>query len=118
MSRSYKKLPVKKDFVYTTDELVRLIGVTKNTVSNWGKEGLRPSDGNIPYIFNGSEVIRFHKERRARSSVKLRKGQFKCFSCKGRVFPDPNSLSIKDHGLGMKSIWGPVRTVEARSQSA
>lgn len=106
MSRSYKKVRPKKDWVYTTEGLARLYGVHPNTVSNWVKDGLRKSDNGVPSVFNGAEVKRFHKERRVDSNVKLRLGQFKCFSCKGRVFPDPQSVSSDSSSDGRISIWG------------
>lgn len=106
MSRSYKNIRPKKDWVYTTEGLSKLYRVSPNTVSNWVKDGLRRSDNGVPYMFNGAEVKRFHEHRRAESNVKLRLGQFKCFSCKGRVFPDPQSLSQVCSKDGKFSIWG------------
>lgn len=106
MSRSYKNVRPKKDWVYTTEGLAGLYGVSPNTVSNWVKDGLRRSDNGVPYMFNGVEVKRFHEDRRAESNVKLRLGQFKCFSCKGRVFPDPQSLSQVCSINGKSGIWG------------
>ena len=93
MSRSYKNVRPKKHYVYSVPDLMALYGVERNTVTNWVKEGLRRSDNGVPYIFNGAEVKRFHKSRRQVSNVKLRIGQFKCLGCKGRVFPEPRSLS-------------------------
>ena len=105
MSRSYRKIRPKKHHVYGTEELMTLYDVSRNTVSNWVKDGLRKSDSGVPSIFNGAEVKRFHEERRASSTVELRLGQFKCFSCKGRVFPDPETVSCDVANSGKVSIW-------------
>lgn len=69
-----------------------LFDVTRNTVSNWVKEGLHPSDQTTPYVFNGAEVKRFHDARRPARCMPLRTGEFKCFSCRARTFPDPRSV--------------------------
>jgi site-specific recombinase XerC len=106
VSRSYKNIRPKKYFVYTVDGLIRLFGVHRNTVSNWVAEGLRPSDASLPYVFNGAEVKRFQDARRLASKATLRIGEFKCFKCKNRVFPEPASISICPSKSGFPSVWG------------
>lgn len=64
-----------------------LYSVSANTISNWVGEGLTPSDAQRPYLFQGAELQRFHKEKRQRNAIRLRPGEFKCFSCKAAVFP-------------------------------
>lgn len=88
LSRSYKNVFPKKFWVYSVEELIRLYSVNANTVSNWVSDGLTSSDQRKPYLFQGAELQRFHKERRLRTSSKLLPGQFFCFGCKARVFPD------------------------------
>lgn len=87
MSRSYKGVFPKKNWVYSVEELTTLYSVSANTVSNWVGEGLTPSDVKRPRLFQGAELQRFQKENRQRNAIKLRPGQFKCFSCKAAVFP-------------------------------
>lgn len=93
MSRSYKNVFPKKFWVYSVEELVSLYSVNANTVSNWVGDGLTPSDGLKPYLFQGAEMQRFHMERRVRASTKLRPGQFFCFTCKARGFPDIETMT-------------------------
>ncbi|WP_394199956.1 tyrosine-type recombinase/integrase [Litoreibacter albidus] len=84
-----------------------LFDVTRNTVSNWIKDGLRPSDGGVPYVFNGAEVRRFHDAKRTTGSTPLRIGQFKCFSCKERVFPDTKSVEkrvLENGGFAVRAV--------------
>lgn len=106
MSRSYRNVRPRKHFVYTVDDLMTLYGVARNTVSNWVKEGLNPSDGTTPYMFNGSEVKRFHDARRLTSEAALRLGEFKCLACKSRMFPDPKSLARFLPGHARVSLRG------------
>lgn len=106
MSRSYKRVRPKKHFVYTVEGLMNLYKVCRNTVSNWVTEGLRPSDTSVPYVFNGSEVQRFHQAKRLGFKRTLRKGEFKCFRCRNRVFPDLGSLHRVPKKNGQFSVWG------------
>lgn len=106
MSRSYKNIRPRKHFVYTVDDLTRLFRVHRNTVSNWVAEGLRTSDASQPHVFNGAEVKRFHDARRLTSKAKLRIGEFKCFGCKNRVFPEPSSVSVPPSENGFFGVWG------------
>ncbi len=113
MSRSYKRVRPKKHFVYTVEDLMKLYGVVRNTVSNWVKEGLKPSDGAIPYVFHGAEVKCFRDARRLTNKAHLRKGEFRCFRCKRRVFPPPRSLQCLQTKRGFFSVWGSCSACDA-----
>jgi integrase len=95
MSRAYRGISPKKHMVYSTDQVMALYKVSRNTTTNWKNEGLRASDDRTPSVFNGSELKRFHEARRLTSTSKLRIGQFKCFSCKERVFPERKTVVAK-----------------------
>lgn len=110
MSRSYKKVRPKKHFVYSVDELMELYSVVRNTVSNWIKEGLRSSDAVLPYVFNGSEVKRFHDARKLSNKKKLRIGEFKCLPCASGVFPEASSLDVSPARLGGFFVSGHCPT--------
>ncbi len=106
MSRSYKNIRPKKHFVYNVEDLMYLYGVTRNTISNWVAEGLQRSDSFTPHVFNGAEVKRFHVAKRLASKATLRIGQFKCFKCKERIFPDLSSLDLYSPKNGSAGVWG------------
>ncbi len=104
MSRSYKNVRPKKHFVYSVEELMALFGVCRNTVSNWVKAGLKPSDTLYPYLFRGAEVARFRDARQLKPRTPLRVGEFRCLVCEERVFPEPSSLSqmrMKNCAIGL-----------------
>ncbi|MEP3440058.1 MAG: phage integrase N-terminal SAM-like domain-containing protein [Sulfitobacter sp.] len=112
MSRSYKRIRPKKHFVYTVEDLMQLFGITRNTASNWVAEGLRPSDGHKPYVFSGAEIKRFHQTRRLATTGTLRIGQFKCFKCKERIFPDLTSLELYPLKNGSGGVWARCPSCE------
>lgn len=106
MSKAYKNIRPKKHFVYNVEDLMHLYGVTRNTISNWVAEGLCRSDNLTPHVFNGAEVKRFHEAKRLASKATLRIGQFKCFKCKERIFPDLSSLDLYPPKNDCAGVWG------------
>jgi integrase len=95
MSRAYKGVRLKKNRVYTVQDLMDAYKVSQNTVSNWTNTGLRPSDEHRPHVFRGAVVTSFHDQRRARKLSQLRRGEFKCVACKMAVFPTSDSVTFK-----------------------
>lgn len=97
MSRSYTKVRPKAHHVYLVEGVMELFAVSRNTVSNWVRQGLRPSDSAQPYVFRGAELIRFHKVREAMRTG-LARGFFHCMRCKEAVVPQLSELSISEEG--------------------
>ncbi|MER5171928.1 hypothetical protein [Thioclava kandeliae] len=91
MSRNYTSIRPKLDRVYSVEQVVSLYSICRNTLGNSIASGLLPPDANQPRIFRGAELARFHQER-AGIKTPLRRGKFKCMSCKARVFPDLSTL--------------------------
>jgi integrase len=87
MSRSYKGVRPKKNWVYSVEDLMNLYAVTANTVSNWVRDGLLPSDSQRPLLFQGASVTHFHQQKRAQASFKLAANQFRCWTCQMPVQP-------------------------------
>lgn len=93
MSRSYSKVRLKAHHVYLVEGVMELFSVSRNTVSNWVRQGLRPSDRAQPYVFRGAELIRFHKVHQAMRTG-LARGFFHCMRCKEAVVPQLSELAI------------------------
>jgi len=85
----------KASYVYSVDDIINILGVSRNTVSNHVRHGLRPVDTEIPRLFVGSELIRFHKDRAASSKRALRPGEFNCFKCRTFVLPEPETIEVE-----------------------
>ncbi|MBO9401823.1 tyrosine-type recombinase/integrase [Shimia sp. R9_3] len=96
MSRSYKNVRPCIHMVYSVEEVQSLYDVCRNTVSNWVGAGLTTSDGELPYLFRGAELKRFHDERRQRKRRNLRLGEFKCTGCGQAVFPETKTVSFRE----------------------
>lgn len=93
MTKSYRNVSLKKNRVYSVEQLTGVYGVTANTVSNWVKEGLMPSDTLKPYVFRGAVVMAFHKHQRSLKARKLSPTEFWCRTCQTSVRPATNSMA-------------------------
>ena len=95
MSRSYKSVRPKQHRVYSVDDLMSLYDVSRNTVTNWIKAGLKPSDERQPFVFRGAVVKAFHNDRRLRVKGTLESGEFQCLGCKMAVRPPTEAIKTQ-----------------------
>ena len=82
-----KRLPspnrVKGNRVYLIDEAALVLGVHKNTVGRWIKDGsLDAVTDQRPFLIPGSSLKRFHAERRGRGKRPCGAGELYCFRCR------------------------------------
>lgn len=81
-----KRLPwrrVKTHRNYTFDEAGRILGVHKQTVSNWGKNcGLEVIADCKPYLVRGEVLRDFLQDRQATAKSPLGRFEMFCMSCR------------------------------------
>jgi len=120
MTKSYKGIRLKKHQVYSGEQLMSAYSVTPNTVSNWVKDGLKPSDGKKPYLFRGAAVEDFHKRKRLTVNKKLQPGQFQCWGCQTSVFPDVETVVdyFADNGRHMYTAVCPYCSTKLQKISS
>lgn len=73
---------VKSHFSYTAGELADCLGVHKNTVRNWQRRGLEPTDAERPALFQGGIVRSFLKLQRTSRKRPCVPGTLYCLSCR------------------------------------
>ena len=99
MSRSYRGVRPKAHRVYSVQDVMKLCGISRNTVCNWVRSGLVPVDKQKPQLFRGAELARFHAARR-QERPKLRSGEFKCLGCKAVVSPETTTVRFQTSSKG------------------
>ena len=69
--------------LYSSDDVIKLFGISRNTLTNWIADGLLFIAAGIR-LFRGKELNAFHARRKERASG-TPPGPFmvKCFGCKG-----------------------------------
>jgi len=78
---------------YSVPELAACVGVHKNTVRHWQRDGLAPIDKGRPVLFQGASVRAFLAKRSASRKQPCPPGTLYCFRCR---LPRPPALGMVD----------------------
>lgn len=98
---------------YSVPELAACLGVHRNTVRHWQREGLTPLDGARPVLFQGAIVRAFLSARNASRKRPCPPGTLYCFRCRE---PRPPALGMVDY-LSINAISGNVRAICATCET-
>lgn len=79
--RRHNHLAAKKHWVYTTQEVLDLYGVTSNTLTFWKKLGL-PATRSTTDLYLGQDLNNFHAWYKRNKSRPLGLGEVYCMHCK------------------------------------
>lgn len=102
---------------YNVSELAARLGVHKNTIRQWQREGLRPIDTHRPALFQGTAVRTFLIDRIASRKRPCGPGTLYCFRC---CEPRPPALGMVDYvesrpGTGnLRALCGTCETIMHR----
>jgi len=80
--RTFNLNRIKRDISYSPYEICELLGVHKNTVHMWLKEGLCRIDKIRPYLIHGSDLYTFLKERQEKRSQPCTPNEIYCMKCR------------------------------------
>ena len=72
---------------YAVEEIATLFSVHRNTVREWVKRGLPPTDGKRPMLIQGGDLIAFLKARRLKNKRPCAPGQIYCVRCRNPQYP-------------------------------
>jgi excisionase family DNA binding protein len=90
---------VKIHYSYTPAELAKRLGVHKNTIRNWTRDGLQPLAGR-PILFHGGSVRAFLAASNADRRKPCPPGTFYCFRCRERRAPALGMVDFMDRLTG------------------
>lgn len=82
MPKSLNPNLVKIHFNYTIEEVVCLLGVHKNTVRAWIKDGLLVCDDHRPILILGAHLRAYLQEKRQSRKRKCRIDEMYCMCCR------------------------------------
>lgn len=82
MSRKYNLRRIKATWPYTVQEIASLLGIHKNAVLRWCKEGLQVDQECRPWLIRGDSLIRFLSDRQTTRKHKCGLTEFYCFRCR------------------------------------
>ena len=81
--RTYNVRLIKATWPYTVQEIAGLLGIHKNAVLRWLKDGLQVNKDQRPFLIRGEELIQFLNARQTRKGCKCTATEFYCFKCRG-----------------------------------
>jgi hypothetical protein len=88
VKRKYNLRKLNRHKSYDSSQLQELLGVHKQTIKTWKKEGLKPIDGGCsPYLYSGSVLIDFLAKRTNSQKLKLHDDEMYCLKCNKAVKP-------------------------------
>src|SRR3990167_4045944 len=84
---NYNPRLIKSRRSYSIGDITSLFGIDRKTCHRWIKDkGLRVIEKNVsPLLVMGTDLISFLKDKRVKSKVVLREGEFFCMKCHGAV---------------------------------
>ncbi len=80
--RTYNLRRIKATWPYTVPEAAKTLGIHKNAVLHWLKDGLQADKDKRPYLIRGTELIRFLSTRQQSRRRKCEATEFYCFKCR------------------------------------
>lgn len=92
--RTFDHNKIKINYSYDANEVCEKLGTTKGTVYSWVREGLKPIDNISPYLFHGTELRRFLKERQKKRKHKCKPNEMFCLKCQRPRRPQQGKTSI------------------------
>ncbi len=91
---------------YSDEDIRQHYGVSRNTPSNWVKAGLEPVPGTSPRLFMGSELNRFHAERRAQAKRPQVGPNLFCICCRSSHSMEGETVTLSSLcGFSGKLAW-------------
>lgn len=82
LKRKFNLNRIKRDMSYSPHEICELLGVHKNTVHMWLKEGLHRIDKIRPYLIHGSNLYAFLKARQEKRYKSCAPNEMYCMKCR------------------------------------
>ncbi len=104
---------VKLHWSYSVPELAARLGVHKNTVRHWQRDGLAPVDASRPVLFQGSIVRAFLAKRNASRKRPCPPGTLYCFRCRE---PRPPASGMIEY-LAITAASGNLRAICATCET-
>lgn len=91
---------------YTVEEAAILLGVHKNTIRQWVKQGLPVSDGQRPMLFLGREFKVFLQARRTKNKRQCEPGEIYCVKCRAPKKPASGMMDYYPRSVSLGKLVG------------
>ena len=73
---------IRNNFPYSLDEISETLGINKQTIYIWIKQGLKTIQGSYPTLIHGSDLINYLSKKQSKRKQKCKDDEMLCFKCK------------------------------------
>ena len=91
---------------YTVEEAACLLGVHKNTVRQWIKQGLPVIDNQRPMLILGTDLAAFLQSQRRKNKRKCKPGEMYCLRCREPKRPALNMAEYQPKTESLGNLFG------------
>jgi len=108
---------IKLHRTYSVEEAARTLGVHKNSVRGWQRDGLTPIDNARPILFLGRDLRAFLERRSTSRKCPCHPGTLYCFRCREPRAPALGMVDwtpINDRTGNLKALCGTCETIMHR----
>lgn len=108
---------IKLHRTYSVAEIADTLGVHKNSVRGWQRDGLTAIDNIRPFLFLGCDLRAFLERRSASRKRPCRPGTLYCFRCREPRTPALGMVDwmpINDRTGNLKALCGTCETIMHR----
>jgi Helix-turn-helix domain len=112
--RRYNPRLVKIHYSYTIEEAASLLGVHKNTMTQWRCQGLKAIDDRRPVLFHGGMLRAFLERRRNDRKQKCAEGELFCLRCRKPKRPANDDVALSRLPSGGGNLRGQCPDCHAR----
>ena len=95
--RRHNTRRIKATQSYTIQAVAKLLGVHKNAITRWRKDGLKAIDGQKPYLIRGSDLIAHLNAKQSARRATCKPDKFSCLRCRAPREPLGDMIDIIPH---------------------
>lgn len=96
--RTYNLRRIKATWPYTPTEAAKVLGIHKNLIGQWIKQGLPVNKDQRPYLVRGNDLIHFLGTRQRGRRRQCASDEFYCFKCRAPRKAYENIVDIEFTG--------------------
>jgi hypothetical protein len=97
---------IKIHFPYSVEEAAAALGIHRNTIRLWIKQGLPVADDRRPLVMSGIAIRTFVQARKIAKKRPLKSGEFYCFRCRSPKFPAGGMADFIESSAGLGTLCG------------
>lgn len=105
---------IKSELTYTPSEIERALGVHKNTVLKWLRDGLKRIDTERPYLVYGQELVNFLRQKQQNRHQTCLPHEMFCVKCQKPQFVLNNAVDIEIYNQKQLIIRGICVTCQTK----